>query len=674
MKMGMSKNKVLVLGVDGMDPRLTRKFVDAGVMPNVKKYIESGSCRQDLAMLGAQPTVTPPMWTTLATGAYPMTHGITEFYAQSEEKPDTIVYNLDSAKCEAEQIWNCFAESGKKTLVWHWPGAAWPPSSDSENLYVVDGSSPGTVNMSRAQVDTEFVLGASEEISSVTFIRDAQDGAVEACVITDLEAQKGDNEYDLSETFGSFEKRQIIMDLTEGQVNSSINTPLNVVQSPIKPAHNWANAPEDAKEFTLLLSKGLIRRPCLILKNDEGVYDRIAIYKSKKESEPLAIISGNTLYRDYMDEAIKNDERYPKCNRDIEIMNLSPDGSKLRLFVSPAMNTEFDGLFSPKTLYKEVCDTIGCPPPSFMLDGTNEELVRIMLEGWDHVADWQADSILHLIESHNLEAVFSHYHNIDLQQHKLIDFLSDRGINKLPISFYEKAIENIYKQTDEYLGKFLHLLDDGWSIIICSDHGLVGSKYLPPEIGDMYGVNIGLMEKLGYTVMKKDSDGNKLPEIDWSKTKAFATQATSIYINLKGRWDTGIVDEAEKYELEEQIMTDLYGYKDPKTGKRVIAMALRNKDAVLLGIGGPKAGDIIFWTAEGYNYPHADALSTAYGECDTSVSPIFIAAGKGIKENFITTRYIREVDVAPTAAVLGGVNMPEQCEGAPVYQILSEKL
>lgn len=60
-------NKVLLLGVDGMDPRLTRKYVDMGIMPNVKQYIERGAAREDLGMLGGHPTVTPPMWTTLAT-------------------------------------------------------------------------------------------------------------------------------------------------------------------------------------------------------------------------------------------------------------------------------------------------------------------------------------------------------------------------------------------------------------------------------------------------------------------------------------------------------------------------------------------------------------------------------------------------------------------------------
>lgn len=150
-------------------------------------------------------------------------------------------------------------------------------------------------------------------------------------------------------------------------------------------------------------------------------------------------------------------------------------------------------------------------------------------------------------------------------------------------------------------------------------------------------------------------------------------QSNNIYINLKGRTANGIVDPADKYELEEQIMTDLYGYKHPISGKRVISIALRNRDAVLLGYGGPECGDICFWVAEGYNYDHADSLSTTLGECDTSVSPIFIAAGKGLKKGYKTERIIREVDLAPTVAFLAGVRMPKQCEGAPVYQILEKE-
>ena len=62
-------DKVLVLGIDGMDPKLTRRLVDEGKLPSIKRMIEMGSARRDLVLLGGVPTITPPMWTTLATGA-----------------------------------------------------------------------------------------------------------------------------------------------------------------------------------------------------------------------------------------------------------------------------------------------------------------------------------------------------------------------------------------------------------------------------------------------------------------------------------------------------------------------------------------------------------------------------------------------------------------------------
>lgn len=187
-------------------------------------------------------------------------------------------------------------------------------------------------------------------------------------------------------------------------------------------------------------------------------------------------------------------------------------------------------------------------------------------------------------------------------------------------------------------------------------------------------VNVPVMKELGYTVLKKDENGNELREVDWTKTRAVAIRGGQIYINVKGRDPEGIVDPADKYDLEAEIITALYGYKDHHTGKRVVALALRNKDAVLIGEGGPECGDIIFFMEEGYNVIHMDSLSTQKGYFDTSVSPIFVVAGPGIKKNHFTQRIIRQVDVAPTLAVLGGVRMPAQCEGAPIYQILDTEI
>ena len=114
-----TKQKVLVLGIDGMDPRLANHFRDEGLMPNLDELVRRGSAKKDLRMLGGVPTITPPMWTSLATGANPATHGITCFWGQSKDDLATMVYNLNSRRCQAEQLWNVTAESGLKTLVWH---------------------------------------------------------------------------------------------------------------------------------------------------------------------------------------------------------------------------------------------------------------------------------------------------------------------------------------------------------------------------------------------------------------------------------------------------------------------------------------------------------------------------------------------------------------------------
>ena len=287
---------------------------------------------------------------------------------------------------------------------------------------------------------------------------------------------------------------------------------------------------------------------------------------------------------------------------------------------------------------------------------------------------WQARALNYLIQKQQYDMIFSHIHNVDACGH----FFWHLGKHRPKIGndeqLYRSFMQEVYRQTDEYLGSFLHLLDEGWTVLIVSDHGLMTVlEDEPPLIGDAYGVNIRVMQELGYTELLKDEQGNELRAIDWSKTTAVATRAGHIWLNLKGRQATGIVEPADRYRLEEKIINDLYNYRDPKTGRRVIAIALRNREASIIGMSGEQCGDIIYMLAEGFNRVHGDSLPTARGYKNTSVSPVFIAAGQGIKAGYKTKRVIREVDVAPTVAMLCGMRMPAQCEGAPVYQILAEK-
>lgn len=667
-------DKVMVIGIDGMDPRLSLYHMNQGYMPNLKTLLERGSAREDLVLLGGMPTITPPMWTTLATGTYPMTHGITDFWRQDPNKLDCLNYAIDSRLCRAEQLWNVTAEAGKKTLVMHWPGSSWPPSSNSDNLFVIDGTNPEGISMATGEIEEEYIVAAKDDIPTVTY-RPKAGTTQMMCVVTDLDMEETATDEGPSlatATAAEIKAFRFEPDPTEGTVMTEVK--LDASLSPIKDAENWSFAvPAGAKEFTILTAKGLIRRPSLLVPNADGIYDTVKIYKSKKNEECLVTIKNHEFVEGIVDESIKNDTPYTIA-RNMRVLDIAPDGSSVRMWFSAAINIHDDSIFSPKSLHDDIVKNIGYPMPVSNVGSHDKQLVvECMQENWMRTMRWWADAIHYMIEEKGVEVVFSQIHNDDAQKHNFISVNKENSkFRALPLSDYEEFLINVSKQNDYYIGRFLHLLDEGWSVFLVSDHGLVTSENgLSPYLPQIF-LDASFMREWGYTVVKTDADGKPLPEVDWSQTKAIASRMNSIYINTKGRWDTGIVEPEEQYALESEIISKLYSLRDDK-GRAIISLALRNKDAILLGLGGPECGDIIVFQAEQNLHDHGDSLSTFTGLNHTSVSPIFVAAGRGIKKNFTTSRYIREVDVAPTIAALLGVRMPHECEGAPAYQIFENE-
>jgi hypothetical protein len=71
-----AKQRVLVMGFDGMDPTLCRRWMDEGKLPNLKRLAESGT----FATLGTtQPSESPTAWSSFATGVNPGKHNIYDF-------------------------------------------------------------------------------------------------------------------------------------------------------------------------------------------------------------------------------------------------------------------------------------------------------------------------------------------------------------------------------------------------------------------------------------------------------------------------------------------------------------------------------------------------------------------------------------------------------------------
>ncbi len=665
--------KVLFLGVDGMDPLMTKRLVDEGKMPHTKELIARGACREDLQMLGGVPTITPPMWTTLATGASPNVHGITCYWQQSKESLEELEYAFNSHLIKAEPLWNVTAQAGKKTLVFHWP-VAWPPTMDDPNLSVIDGTTPGCVNMGVAVLDPEKIVTASTEMTEVKFKAKVAIDNGAGCVIHDIgEDDAGTMSLSEKSTSG----RNLVnleMSFSDGE-GSFEEMQMDMINSPITDAQGWAFAiPADSREFIIGMNKGLVRRYGLIVKNEQGVYDTVRVYRSKKEEQPITVISRQQdITFDAVDTFVIGEEEKSGCCF-YALMDLAEDASFVRVYIGPFMDINGDHHFQPRELYHQLVDHAGYIYSPTFTGGQYPDIVeKVILPSWKQFMDWQAKAINYAITEERYEVIFSHMHNIDAMGHQFWHWCKARKRNpSVDPAQYMGFLEQCYQDTDDYIGQFLPLLDDGWTIFLFSDHGFMTNREEePPVLGDPFGVNVPVLQQLGYTVLKKDADGNDILEIDWSKTRAVAPRGNYIWINLKGRNATGIVDPADKYDLEEQIISDLYNYRDPETGKRIVYLCMRNKEAALVGMDGPDTGDIIYWINEGFNRGHGDSMPTFVGENGTSVAPIFIAAGAGIKAGIKTSRVIRQIDMTPTAAVLLGVRMPETCEGAPVYQIIA---
>lgn len=68
--------KVIVLGMDGLDPKFIDEFIKEGVLPNFKRLAEQGTFRK---LRTTNPSQSPVVWSSIATGQNPGKHGLFDF-------------------------------------------------------------------------------------------------------------------------------------------------------------------------------------------------------------------------------------------------------------------------------------------------------------------------------------------------------------------------------------------------------------------------------------------------------------------------------------------------------------------------------------------------------------------------------------------------------------------
>jgi len=114
------KSAVLLIGIDSADWDLMTPLIDSGALPNLKALRDRGAWATLRSMT---PTLSPILWTTIATGRRPEDHGIIDFLMKDPATGSEVPISRQFRKVKA--LWNIASDLRlpNTTIAW-W--ATWP--------------------------------------------------------------------------------------------------------------------------------------------------------------------------------------------------------------------------------------------------------------------------------------------------------------------------------------------------------------------------------------------------------------------------------------------------------------------------------------------------------------------------------------------------------------------
>lgn len=646
--------RVALIGLDCAMPRLILKHIADGYLPAFKKLIEGGVLADNC--LVPYPTVTPPNWASIATGAWPGTHCITDFHVHKAGTTPfnyNIVQAFNSERCKAEYIWDKADRAGKKCIVFNYP-TSWP--SHMKNGIMVGGAG----------------LSVGEH-------RDGRIGM---------------------STQDSFCNDQLI---TNGFYPQAI-------RGEFRPAEGWANLPAGKEDFLELDAHMNFRNAAvqpadtvwhvLAWQSENKGYDRVTLSPDKDFGTAFCTLEVNQ-WSPRIETAIKMQDGslhnvFFRC----KLIELSDDADNFRLYISSI--GRIDGWCNPPWIATELHSdegiighgggVLGYSIGWFDLD-TFVEINELYTR-------WLEDAAVSLITRHEWDLFFMHAHSPDWSYHVFLTDMEqadNRGEGSYKAAW--DAHLRIFQAQDRMIGSIMSGCDKDTLIILVSDHGAVadGPTFDPYKIlsdagltvmekvqPDFSGAQVWTVESIegdrkedlaetrtrrGEGLMEELRVYAQLPDIH--KSKCFPQRELYVYINLKGRDPEGIVDPQDYPAVQQQIIDTLLTYIDPKTGRRPVALALTKQDARILGLYGDSVGDVIYALYPWYSGQHGMLLPTAEWGVG-SLKGLLCLNGPGIKKGTRLERNCSLVDIVPTICYLMDMEMPADVEGGILYQTFKD--
>jgi len=114
-----SSLRLLMIGIDGADYRLTRYLMRCGQLPHLEALSAAGAWGPAESTI---PPVTPPAWTTIMTGKNPGKHGVFDFLPMAGETWETPI----ASRRRAKTVWRALSEQDLRVGTFNLP-ATYPP-------------------------------------------------------------------------------------------------------------------------------------------------------------------------------------------------------------------------------------------------------------------------------------------------------------------------------------------------------------------------------------------------------------------------------------------------------------------------------------------------------------------------------------------------------------------
>ncbi len=565
--------KVIVIGIDGMDPRLCESMMKAGQLPHLARLRATGG----FSDLGTSiPPQSPVAWANFINGAGPGSHGIFDFihrhpheqcskpfYSAAETLPGEGGWEVGEYKLpldfwpfnhkppatvlrrQGEPFWDFLDAAGVPTTFYDLP-SNYPPSPSKHGHH-----------RCLCGMGTPDMLGGYG-----TYQHFAEDGPGEP------QDEEGGKRFPLS-----FEGETARASLV-GPNNSLLRTPREVkVEFSIHRDRQANAAVIEVQGQRILLRPG-----------QWSPWTRIDFNLTTPVFLPNKHASG--IVRFYLQEVKPNFRLY------VTPVNIDPSAPAAPLSEPPSFVQDLSkrlGLFYT-TGFQE--DHKARSNGVFSDDEFARQAGMVLEERlalFEQAVDDYDDGLL-----------FFYFSSSDLQSH-IFWWTSD---DKHPVRSAEEAkeafghVRQLYKKLDAVIGDLVDRYGSQATILVMSDHGF-------SNFAMQFNLNSWLRDQ---RYLGPPECTSILKDVDWSLTQAYGLGINGLYINLKGRERDGIVEPGEEYEaLLTDLTTRLEALTDLNTGQRVIRKVYR-ADQVYSGNATALAPDLIVGYYRGYRASWATCL------------------------------------------------------------------